>query len=130
MNDKPVRGHRSVGVSIDDAAHFDRPDDEKQFAVDMTQAIEAKNAPVHPPFTSETFKKAFAAMKDRRRPSGHVVMPVSLAAGLGMDVDALPVVAVDFGDVTEEEAKTSRVVEIIAGKAQLSVPIFPKETDK
>jgi hypothetical protein len=109
---------------------LDRPFDEKQFAVDMTMALEAKNAPVHPPFTSEAFKKAFAAMKDRRRPSGHIVMPVSVAAAARMDVNALPVVAVDFGDVTEEEAKTSRVVEIINGKAQISVPIFPKETDK
>lgn len=108
----------------------DRPDDEKHFIENMTLALEAKNAPTSTPFTSEAFKKAFAAMTNRRRPSGHVVMPVSLAAAAGMDVSALPVVAVDFGDVTEEEAKVCRVVEIIAGKAQLSVPIFPKETDK
>lgn len=45
---------------------LDRPFDEKQFAVDMTMALEAKNAPVHPPITSEAFKKAFQDMIDRR----------------------------------------------------------------
>lgn len=69
MNDKPVRGMRgmrAIGVMIDDAAHFDRPDDEKQFIADMTMAIEAKNAPEPTKFTRAAFKKAFQAMIERR----------------------------------------------------------------
>jgi hypothetical protein len=125
VNDKPVRGQSLLGISLDDAAQFD----EKQFAEDMTMAHDALNRPDPPKFTSEAFQKAFAELINRRKPPSHYVLPVSVAAATGMDVESLPVVAVDFGDVTEEESKMFRVVEVIDGRAQISVPIFPKESE-